>query len=163
MHLNPDSLLFGQPAQLVRDFLREAIGMRVFETEVLREWLEVSPDDAPVIVTEMLTDGYIVQEYLRDSVQWYSLTVKGTQLAMVSMSQPISRELAEQLLANLLVRAADSAWQRPFVLQVTKVALFGDLLGEDDMISDVDLAVEVASPYEGKAYTEPQRRRFEYA
>ena len=42
-------MLYGQPAQLVRDFLRETIGMQIFETEDLRGWLEVSPDTATVI------------------------------------------------------------------------------------------------------------------
>ena len=160
IHFTSESMLYGQPAQLVRDFLRETIGMQIFETEDLRGWLEVSPDTATVIVTGMLNDDYIEHELPRDGIQRYSLTVKGAKLAMASMTQPIPRAAAEQLLADILVRAADSAWQRPFVLQITKVALFGDMLGDDDMISDVDLAVEVDSPYEGKAYTDAQRKRF---
>ena len=91
------------------------------------------------------------------------LTPKGAQLAMATFTQPIGRSEANRLLAELLVRASDSAWQRPFVLRITKVALFGDMLGDNDMISDMDLAVEVASPYEGKAYTEAQRQRFKHA
>ena len=163
IHFTSESMLYGQPAQLVRDFLRETIGMQIFETEDLRGWLQVSPDTAAAIVKELLNDEYIVHELPRDGTQRFSLTDKGARLAMASMTQPIPRVAAEQLLADLLVRAADSAWQRPFVLQITKVAWFGDMLGDGDIISNVDLAVEVASPHEGKAYTDAQQKRFKLA
>lgn len=164
IYLTPETKLYGQPARPVRDFLREAIGMRVFEANDLRGWLEISLDEANAMVKGMLSDELIVHELpVDDSVQRYRLTPKGTRRAMSTMMQPLTRAAADQLLADLLVRAADSAWQRPFVLRITKVALFGDMLGNADMISDVDLAVEVASPYEMKAYTEAQRQRFEHA
>jgi len=82
MHLIPKSKLYGRPAPMVCDFLREVIGMQVFDTEDLRGWLEVSAEETDAVVTVLLADGYTEHATPRGSVLQYRLTDKGTQLGL---------------------------------------------------------------------------------
>jgi len=108
MYLNPKSKLYGQPAIMVRDFLREVIGMGVFDTEDLFGWLQCSSAEAHAVVAGLLADAYIEPTTPRGSVSRYCLTVKGTQLGLASFAPRLKRSAAEQLLAEVIARAADT-------------------------------------------------------
>ena len=115
------------------------------------------------MVMGLLADQYIGSVLPRDGVAQYGLVAKGYQLAAAKFAPPITRAVGEQLLAGVLSRAADSASQRPFVFQVTKVALFGSMLGDSPLVSDVDLAVQVRPRFEGTEFDERKQQRIDLA
>ena len=163
MQLVPNSKLYGQPARIVRDCLREAIWMQVFDSDDLRGWLRVSVDEADTVVTGLLADDHIEPAPPRVGIPQYRLTRKGTQLGMASIAPQLRRAVAEQLLAEVIARAADTEAQRPFVYQVTKIALFGSMLGDAPLVSDLDFAMKVDSAFEDEALEDAERRRIELA
>ena len=49
------------------------------------------------------------------------------------------------------------------MFQVTKVALFGSMLGDSALVSDVDLAVQIKPRFEGSEFDERNHQRIELA
>jgi len=163
MHLNPKSKLYGQPAIMVRDFLREVIGMGIFDTEDLFGWLQCSSAEAHAVVAGLLADAYIEPTTPMGSVSRYCLTVKGTQLGLASFAPRLKRAAAEQLLAAVIARAADTEAQRPFVFQVTKIALFGSMLGDAAFVPELDFAMKVRSAFTDETLAAAEQRRIDLA
>jgi predicted nucleotidyltransferase len=162
MHLVPKSKLFGLPARAVRDFLRH-VGLNSFDEVYLQVRLKIGAADAAGAITKMLADQVIDHALPRDETPMFGVTIRGRLLAAASFAPQISREEGESLLSGVLARAADFDAQRPFAFQVSKVAFFGSMLGTAPMVSDVDIAVELVSPYEGSEYIEVHQRRIELA
>jgi hypothetical protein len=115
------------------------------------------------VVTGLLVDGYIEHATPRGSVLQYCLTDKGTQLGLASLAPRLKRAAAEQLLAEVIARAADTEAQRPFVFQVTRIALFGSMLGDAAFVFDLDLATKVRSAFTDETLAAAERRRIDLA
>lgn len=162
MYLAPKSQLYGLPARAIRDFLRH-VGLGTFDDATLRVRLKLTPADANSLLRAMLADDLIDRALPMRGVPMYGITVKGGQLASAFFAPQIPRARGEQLLAGVLVRAADLETQRPFAFRVVKVALFGSMLGDEPLVSDVDLAVELMSPFEGEEWEDIHRKRVEVA
>jgi len=162
MHLVPRSKLYGLPARSVRDFLRH-IGLATFDEPHLRSRLKLTVANSRNLLASMLEDDLIDRALPIGGTPMYGLTVKGGQLASASFAPQISRAVGERLLAGVIARAADTKAQGSFAFRVVKVALFGSMLVDAPLVSDVDLAVDLKSPYEGKHWDEIHRQRVEVA
>ncbi len=162
MHLVPKSQLYGLPARTVRDFLRH-VGLATFDEEYLRSRLQVSTAESHAVVAGLLADEYIDHAMPNDGVPAYGLIAKGRQLAMASFAPPITRSVGEQLLMGVLARAAEAASEHEFVFQITKIALFGSMLGTAPLVSDLDLALEVKPRFDGTEFDELNQQRIELA
>jgi len=162
MHLIKKSKLYGQPTREIRDYFR-FVGLGTFDAEDLRTSLKLSADETRVVLSGLLADSYIDPAPPRDGVTEYGLAIKGRQLAAAKFAPQISRSVGEQLLAGVLTRAADEDAQRQFVFCVTKIALFGSMLGDSEMVSDVDLALEVTPRFEGDEFRARSQRRIDLA
>ena len=162
MHLIKNSKLYGQPTRDIRDYLRY-VGIGTFDEDDLRTSLELSADETKAVLSGLLADSYIDHAPSRDGVPIYGLTVKGRQLASAKFAPQISRSVGEQLLAGVLARAADEGAQREFVFRVTKIALFGSMLGDSAMVSDVDLALAVTPRFDGEEFRARNQQRIDLA
>ena len=162
MHLIPKSMLYGQPARSIRDFMRH-VGLSTFDEAYLRTRLELSAIEAKAVVAGLLVDQYIDLALPRDGVSMYGLTGKGGQLASASFAPQIQRSVAEHLLAGVLDRARDAAAQEAFVFRITKIALFGSMLGTTTLVSDVDLALQLSPKFDGDQFTVLNQQRIDFA
>jgi predicted nucleotidyltransferase len=76
----------------------------------------------------------------------WEVTQAGRTLAAATAAKPVTRATAEDALQQFLDRVERVNKDPYFLGRVTKVVLFGSTLkAEIDRLSDVDLAVEVAS------------------
>jgi predicted nucleotidyltransferase len=162
MHLIPKSTLYGQPARSIRDFMRH-VGLGTFDEPYLRVRLKLSAHAAKAVLAGLLADQYIDLALPRDGVSVYGLTGKGGQLASASFAAPIRRAVGEHLLAGVLDRARDAGAQEAFVFRVTKIALFGSMLGTTPLVSDVDLALQLAPRFDGDQFTLLNQQRIDLA
>ena len=162
MRLIPKSKLYGQPTLHVRDFLRH-VGPDTFDEKYLQARLQISSPEAKDVVTGLLADQYIDHALPKDGIPTYGLVAKGRQFAAASFAPQIARIEGERLLAGVIARAEDSESQRPFVFQITKIALFGSMLGSGPFVSDVDLALAVKPRYQGREFDELNQGRIDLA
>ena len=162
MRLLPKSKLYGQPAGHVRDFLLH-IGPDTFNQVYLKQRLQLSDHETNTVLSGLLADNYVMDAVPIDDLPGYGLTPRGLQLAVSTFAYKIKREVGEQLLSGVISRAANAEAQRPFVFQVTKIALFGSMLTDSALVHDVDLAIAVETPYDGAAFDEAQQRRIDAA
>ena len=84
MHFSPKSKLYGQPARIVRDCLREAMWMQVFDADDLWGWLRITVDEADTVVTGLLADNHIEPAAPKLGIPQLRLTSKGSDLALAS-------------------------------------------------------------------------------
>jgi hypothetical protein len=162
MHLVPNSQLYGLSARVVRDFLRR-FAFQVFDEECLRDHLKIDDATAKTVVAALLSDALIEFEWQGSVNPTYRTAPKGRQLAAAKFAPQISRAAGERLLAAVIARAQDTVAQRPFVFRVSKIALFGSMLGDAPLVSDVDIGLEVETPFDGEQYAENCRTRIESA
>ena len=162
MRLVPNSKLYGRPAVHIRDFLLH-IGPDTFNQVYLKERLQLSDQETNTVLSGLLADNYVVDALPIDDLPGYGLAPRGLQLAVSTFAYKIKREVGEQLLAGVISRASNAEAQRPFVFQVTKIALFGSMLTDSALVHDVDLAIAVETPYDGAAFDEAQQRRIDAA
>ena len=151
MRLLPKSKLYGKPAVHVRDFLLH-IGPDTFNQVYLKQRLQLSDHETNTVLSGLLADNYVVDAVPIDDLPGYGLTPRGLQLAVSTFAYKIKREVGEQFLSGVISRAANAEAQRPFVFQVTKIALFGSMLTDSALVHDVDLAIAVETPYDGAVF-----------
>ena len=161
MRLIPKSTMYGVPARMLRDFLR-TVSVGTFDEDYLRSWLELDAVESKNVLAAMLFDDLIDSALPVNGVPRYGLLAKGCQIAAAKFASPIARPVAEQLLAGVIARAADST-VHPFAYRVVNVALFGSMLGSASIVSDVDLAVALKPRFDGARHDEVNRARIEAA
>jgi len=137
--------------------------MTIFDTEDLLLCLQISVEEADAVVTGLLVDDCIGPTTPRGNVPRHCLTDKGTQLGLASFATRLKRAAADQLLAEVIARAADTEAQRPLVFQVTKIALFGSMLGDAALVPELDFAMKVRSAFTDETLAAAQQRRIQLA
>ena len=162
MRLVPKSKLYGQPAIRVRDFLRH-IGPGTFDVEYLRGRMGLSKSEAAAVLSGLL-EGRLIEAALRhDGGAMYDLTWTGRTLAISTFAHKIPREQGERLLASVVARASDMEAQLPFAYRVKRIALFGSMLTEAELVHDVDLAVALEPKFEDDEFEEAKGVRVDVA
>lgn len=162
MHLTPKSQLYGQPARHIRDFMRY-FAMGTLDEAHIESTLQVSASEAHIILAGLLHDGYIAQALPKSGIPQFRMTGKGRQLAAASFAKQIPRSKGDEILAGVLARAADVEAQRPFAFRLVKLALFGSMLGDTMVVSDVDLALHAVPVFDGARHYEAGEVRIKVA
>ena len=91
------------------------------------------------------------------------MTTKGRQFAAASFATQIPRSKGDSIVAGVIARAADVEAQRPFAFRIIKIALFGSMLEETPLVSDVDLAVHVLPMFDDDRFEERSQQRIKMA
>jgi predicted nucleotidyltransferase len=91
------------------------------------------------------------------------MTAKGGQFAAASFARRISRGSGNEIVAGVLERAADVDAQRHFAFRIVKIALFGSMLEDTPLVSDVDLAVHVLPKFVDARFDQLSQQRIEVA
>ena len=165
MHLIPRSKLYGQPALHIRDYMRHVAisGLGTLDEAHIESRLQVSAAEAQMILTGLLRDGYIAEALSRPGTPQFGMTTKGRQFAAASFAPQIPRSKGDSIVAGVIARAADVEAQRPFAFRVIKIALFGSMLEDTPLVSDVDLAVHVLPMSDDTRFDEVSQQRITIA
>ena len=165
MHLIRKSKLYGQPASHIRDFMRHfALStLGTIDEAYIESRLQVSASEAHTILAGLLQDGFVAEAVPKLGIPQFGMTAKGGQLAAASFARQIPRVRGDEIVSGVLARAADIDAQRPFAFRVSKIALFGSMLDDTPLVSDVDLAIHVLPCFDNARFDDLSQQRIEIA
>ena len=143
MRIERDQLIAGLPARDVRRFFREAAGF-VVRVRTVTEVLGCSRRRAVELLKNLENEGLLAA-----TEDFWEATEKGHALAMATAAQPLRRETAERLIADLMARTrtlnADNNW--PY--RIRKIVVFGSYVRGVERPNDVDIACELLPRWTG--------------
>lgn len=142
MYINPKSLIAGQPAIKVRNFLKR-IKDHPFNIHSVCYFLKVSKQNGNKIVRILLEDDYIEPDNSYPKGPWWKTTLRGNALSLASAARPLHRSTADRKLNEFLDRVQIINNYDYYLYRVTKVIVFGSYLSKEKRINDIDLAVEL--------------------
>lgn len=140
MRVSKTDVIAGMPAGLARSIVRKFRG-REMVAESVAGLLEDTGYEIDAVFAALEAAGYM--ERVRtdsDGDIWWDTTIQGNALAMAGFGRPISRPIADRLLAGLLdrARAYNADPGKPMFIDALKV--FGSYLSPGtDPIGDVDI------------------------
>jgi predicted nucleotidyltransferase len=142
MRIDPKGTVAGWPALLVRRTLRQLRPRLQWGLGELESAASVEPGKGRGLIRALLAEGLIVAVG-RDA---WKVTQAGQTLSSATAAKRITRATAQKALQQFLGRVEQVNNDPYFLGKVTRVVLFGSMLKpEVERLSDVDLAVEVAS------------------
>ena len=154
MRVSPDQIVAGKDARSLRAFFRHVLE-RDFSRELIRDRLGLSSSEAWRLVEGLVEEAWI--EPSEDGAgEWFRVAGRGRSLALASFSPPLKRSTAERKIREFLDRVHIVNGDPHFLYAVSRVVLFGSMLGEADRVGDIDLTVDLESKIEN-----PEQRRAE--
>ena len=142
MRIDPKGTVAGWPALLVRRTLRQLRTRLQWGLGELESTASVEAGEARALIKALLAEG-LIEAGGRDA---WKVTQAGQTLSSATAAKRVTRATAQKALHQFLGRVEQVNSDPYFLGKVTKVILFGSMLKpEVERLSDVDLAVEVAS------------------
>lgn len=140
MNITRGSKLCGVEVVQLRDALRHANATYVTPRRLA--WL-LGIDDASArgVCIEMVAGGFLQPAHADEELGAFTLTVRGGALRNASARKPVRRATAERHLALLLERVEEVSANDELLYEVHEVLLFGSMLTDLEIVSDVDVAV----------------------
>lgn len=124
--------------------LRQALKRlpELWRTDLLADVFDNGPKAAIQLASQMHRDGYIEQAKSGES-GWWLLTEKGHALSHATAAALLRRRTGEEAVARFLERVAAVNAEDGHHYYVSRVILFGSMLGREERVSDVDLMVKL--------------------
>jgi predicted nucleotidyltransferase len=142
MRIDPNGLIGGCPALVVRKALRHLRVWDQWKVSDLEAVAALAPGTGDALVKALRTEGLIEAS----GAGAWTVTQAGRTFAAATAAKPVTRATAEKALAQFLERVTQVNEDPYFLAKATRVVLFGSMLKpEIERLSDVDLAVELAS------------------
>lgn len=142
MRINPKTTIVGQPAKLIRDFLRQ-VKDHSWGAESASKRLGVSLPKARRVIRDLVSAGYVQQDDGLKGAQWFQTTLDGNRLALASAAHSLKRVTAERKLAEFMERVKKVNHNSYYLYRVEKVVLFGSMLNRQDRVGDIDIAIKL--------------------
>lgn len=140
MRITRDMRVAGVPAVALRDALRRLGDL--WPAEALGSRLGLSEGDALQLCSQLESEGYLTPVE-RPGGQVYYRTPLGNALANASAARPIKRSTADALVHGVIQRAKAINADDSYVFGVRSITAFGSYLGSNELLGDVDLAVDL--------------------
>lgn len=140
MRIARDMTIAGVPAIALRDALRR-LGDH-WPAEALGSRLGVSKDVAVEVCAQLQAEGYLSPVEGPEGRVYYC-TPQGNALANASAARPIKRSTAEALIQGVIERARAINADDTYVFGVRSITAFGSYVGTNELLGDVDLAVDL--------------------
>ncbi|MVM32058.1 hypothetical protein GO755_18555 [Spirosoma sp. HMF4905] len=158
MKIEKGQIIAGQPVLKVRDFFKRH---ERFCLDSITYFFAMSPEDANRFCSELIGLGYC-EQIISDQIDpdfneevWHELLPLGRSLRLARAVPRISRQKADQILAEFMKRVEEVNCNEKYVHKITKVILFGSYIRPDSTdLGDVDIAVEITSKF-----NDPEVRR----
>ena len=142
MRIDPKGRVAGWPALLVRRTLRQLRTRFQWGLGELESTASVEAGEARALIKGLLAEG-LIEAVGRDT---WKVTQAGQTLSSATAARRVTRATAQKALQQFLGRVERVNNDPHFLGKVTRVVLFGSMLKpEVERLSDVDLAVELAS------------------
>jgi predicted nucleotidyltransferase len=142
MRIDPKGTVAGWPALLVRRTLRQLRTRLQWGVGELESIASVEPGEGRALIKGLLAEG-LIEAAGRDA---WKVTQAGQTLSSATAARRVTRETAQKALQQFLGRVERVNNDPYFLGKVTRLVLFGSMLKpEVERLSDVDLAVELAS------------------
>jgi DNA-binding MarR family transcriptional regulator len=142
MRIDSNTIIAGQPAKVIRDFLYQ-VKDHSWSTQSISEKLGVSRRKAQQIVRDLEAAGYIQREEMWQGQRWFRTTLNGNQLALASAALPLKRVTAMKKLEEFLTRVQTVNHDPYYLYRVERAVLFGSMLSGQDTVGDIDVAIEL--------------------
>jgi len=142
MRIDPKGTVAGWPALLIRRTLRQLRTRLQWGLGELESAASVEAGEGRALIRALLAEG-LIEAAGRDA---WKVTQAGQALSSATAAKRVTRATAQEALQQFLGRVEQVNNDPYFLGKVTRVVLFGSMLKpEVERLSDVDLAVEVAS------------------
>jgi len=142
MRIDPKGTVAGWPALLVRRTLRQLRTRLQWGVGELESTTLVKAGEGRALIKGLLAEG-LIEAAGRDA---WKVSQAGQTLSCATAATRVTRATAQKALQQFLGRVERVNTDPYFLGKVTKVVLFGSMLKpEVERLSDVDLAVELAS------------------
>ena len=142
MQIDPKGTVAGWPALLVRRTLRQLRTHLQWGLGELESTASVEAGEGRALIKALLAEG-LIEAAGRDA---WKVTQAGQTLSSATAARRVTRATAQKALQQFLGRVEQVNNDPYFLGKVTRVVLFGSMLKpEVERLSDVDLAVELAS------------------
>jgi predicted nucleotidyltransferase len=142
MRIDPKGTVAGWPALLVRRTLRQLRTRLQWGLGELESTASVEPGEGRALIKGLLAEG-LIEAAGRDA---WKVTQAGQTLSSATAARRVTRATAQKALQQFLGRVERVNNDPYFLGKVTRLVLFGSMLKpEVERLSDVDLAVELAS------------------
>ncbi len=142
MYINPRSLIADIPAKRVRDFLRSASDFE-WSPPFVAQRLRISDEAAEQLVAELQRLGYVEPVSDPQGNNRFRRTLNGSSFALASAARPITRRTADRKLREILERVRRVNDSDYYLYRVQRVLVFGSYLTGEEILNDVDVAVEL--------------------
>lgn len=136
MKLDPRQQIAGHDARAIRDLLKRQDDLTV---EYVQKTLDISSSEASKTIDGLLAVGYLEG----DSRGFHPVTPAGRQVGNASFAKRMPRSRADQLLRDLLVRAAEINVRTDLTHRVGQINIFGSYLSDTPDLGDLDVAVRL--------------------
>lgn len=142
MQIDPKGMVAGWPALLVRRTLRQLRTHLQWGLSELESTASVAAGEGRVLIKGLLAEG-LIEAAGRDV---WKVTQAGQTLSSATAARRVTRATAQKALQQFLGRVERVNNDPYFLGTVTRLVLFGSMLKREvERLSDVDLAVELAS------------------
>jgi len=157
MRIDPKGTIAHHPALMVRDCLRKLEARQTWDLRDLEQAASVKPGQGRALLQVLTVEG-LIEEAGHDT---WVITQAGQRLSSATAAKPVARRTAERVLHQFLERV-DRVNRDPYFLgRVNRLTLFGSMLrAEVDLLSDLDLAVEIV-PKDRERLEQENRQRVE--
>jgi predicted nucleotidyltransferase len=98
------------------------------------------------------------ESQIEENITSYETTIAGNALGMAKAGKPVSRESAERILREFLIRAQSVNEQLQLAYVVESVVVFGSYLSNKKQLNDLDIAVELKAREADNAAQENLRK-----
>lgn len=146
MHFDKNTLICGYPASILRKVFQKIQGYQVYAQFFSRQ-MKIKVKDAAILANALVEEGYLERNISRFDEECFSITIKGSSLAMASFAPPISRKTAEKKVSELLERVQFVNNSYDFLYKVKRVAIFGSYLTDKEKINDIDIDIILQEKY----------------
>ena len=138
MRLKSKDLIFGIEAKKLRDVFRKSSWGNM-SIEFFREELNLSKEMANDILNRMIEDGYLAKQKNEDD--YLELLTKANAIRNAKFIKPITREIAEQYVHELIEKSKQMNADDYYIMRVDEIYAFGSYITDSIDCQDIDLVV----------------------
>lgn len=157
MNITSDTIIAGHSATHIRTLFRK--GEKGVSLGLTASVLHITNSEAQKVIAELQSLGYITDGDPYKEIVFYALTDMGHSLRNASAAKPIHRKTANRLLQQFLERVREVNTNEYYLYRVQDVQVFGSYLSDKPRISDIDLAINVQSKFEGQQRLQVEKER----
>jgi len=109
----------------------------------INDFLKCSSENSLIILSDLVQSCYIQETNNDEKDSSYSVTEKGSLLAMASTSKPYKRKSVENTLNKFMLRVKRVNKNEDYLHGVSKVIIFGSYLGTKEFLGDLNIVVQL--------------------